>query len=48
MKLAEALSLRAELKNKINSLKDRIKESAKLFAAIFRATACSSLSETPR
>lgn len=30
MKLAEALSLRAELKNKINSLKDRIKESAKI------------------
>lgn len=30
MKLAEALSLRAELKNKINSLKGRIKESAKI------------------
>ncbi|MCI6160899.1 MAG: DIP1984 family protein [Prevotellaceae bacterium] len=30
MKLAEALSLRAELKSKINLLKDRIKESAKI------------------
>lgn len=30
MKLAEALSLRVELKNRINSLKDRIKLSAKI------------------
>ena len=30
MKLAEALSLRAELKNKINALGLRIRESAKI------------------
>ena len=30
MKLAEALSLRAELKNKINALGPRIRESAKI------------------